>query len=81
MTATYKTRKYLESLHYHVMPIDQGQIVTNAYACDEYHLYCRTYDASDRTTRYSSAEWTDGEFEPWNGKLPEHGDWEEIELE
>jgi hypothetical protein len=75
MTTTWEVP---DDLDWHMLPRDDGQIVEVTYACDEYYLYCRTYDRSDRTTSYQRAEWgqDDIRFEPWNGILPTHGDWE-----
>ena len=69
------------------MPEDQGQIQSVAYAHGEsptggtmYIVSCEVdgsceHDDPDRT-KYKCAEWIDGGFQPWNGILPEIGDWE-----
>ena len=63
-------------------PADGGQIVDVKYAMDgeSYFLYRRRHDRSDNTCNYQRAELDqdDSEFEPWNGSLPNHGEWQEI---
>lgn len=74
----------MDTLSYHIMPEDAGQIVEIAYAVDweSELLYRRTTDgavpvghpdrvAIQRTTITDG----DGEFEPQNGVLPEHDRW------
>lgn len=59
---------------YHVMPQDQGQMVTVSWApAGQHGCIRRVYDASDRTAGYTLHRWlaNDGEeFEPWNGIVP-----------
>jgi hypothetical protein len=62
------------------MPQDAGQIVSVSYRCDwdAGVLWCRTYDASDRSTLIERAVITDAEqeYDPANNVLPPHGEWE-----
>jgi len=78
MTSYKPTMAYAETLEYHTMPRDGGQIVEVSYACDEYGVFCRTHDRSDMTTVYHYAPYaaraseSDLRFEPQNGRLPKH---------
>lgn len=65
------------NMTWHTRPVDQGQIVEVSYAVDWENeaLYRRIYDQSDRSEVVQVAHITGGEFEPWNGLLPEHGPW------
>jgi hypothetical protein len=79
------TRKALEAMTWHVMARDQGQIVEVAYAADCDGFYRRMHDRSQGMANisYDYAAWDDdvGEgdsFEPWNGRLPDHGEWEPV---
>jgi hypothetical protein len=62
------------------MPQDAGQIVSVSYRCDwdAGVLWCRTYDASDRSTLIERAVITDAEqeYDPANNVIPPHGEWE-----
>lgn len=60
------------------LPADAGQIVDLTYAVDweSRTLYRRSADRSDRSVEIESAEIVGGNFEPWNGILPEHGEWQ-----
>ena len=44
---------------FHTPPQNQGQIVTESYACNSNTIFCRRYDASDRTTTYYVADVAD----------------------
>lgn len=76
-----------KELKYHVMPVDQGQIVEVSYALGAWngveYLYQRTYDRNDNTTNYYRSPLnldSEIEFDPWNNQLPEiDGDWEKYE--
>lgn len=78
MTTILTNAKQLDSLQWHQLPVDGGQIVSVTYAVDEDHLYCRTYDQSDCSVRIERAELIDGEFKPQNGVLPECGEYEAV---
>ena len=70
----------LESLQWHQLPVDAGQIVSRTYAVDETYLYCRTHDQSHGEITIDRAELDADdatEFEPWNGQLPACGEWEQ----
>lgn len=56
---------------YHVMPQDQGQMVTVSWApAGQHGCIRRVYDASDRTSSYTLHPWLrNGEFEPQNGSV------------
>lgn len=81
---TTSTIDYAETLDYHVMPRDAGQIVEISYACDEVGVWQRVYDRCDQTTAYYFAPYyaraTEDElcFEPWNGTLPRHNKFKKI---
>lgn len=80
------TRTYAESLNYQMMPRDAGQIVEVSYACDEDGVWCRIHDRSDGETSYQFASYyaraTEDQMrhEPWNGRLPRHNQWREVNL-
>jgi hypothetical protein len=60
------------------LPEDAGQIVSVRYRVDweEGLLYRRTYDTSEISITIECAEIIgDGEFDPINGILPDHGEW------
>ncbi len=79
-------RAYLESLKRGTLPHDGGQIVARSYAADEDGLFRFTLDQSDQSLMVEFAEYDDDadeydlRFEPWNGALPAHGDWQEVEI-
>jgi len=71
-----------------ILPVDQGQIVEVSYAllpdgCGGGSLVRCTHDRSDGEVSYEvadldmDADEDDLRFEPWNGILPAHGEWEE----
>jgi hypothetical protein len=62
---------------WHQLPRDAGQVAEVTYAADWENgtLYRRTHDRSDGTVTVEHATITGGEFEPWNGVLPQHDDW------
>lgn len=64
-------------LTWYQCPRDAGQTVDITYAVDweSETLYRRSIDRSDRSVAVESAAITGGVYEPWNGILPEHGDW------
>lgn len=67
---------------WHQMPADAGQIVSVTYRVDwdAFKLYRQTHDGSDNSIEIEVAQITDdGEFEPWNGILPSHGEWRKVE--
>jgi hypothetical protein len=68
-------------MYWYTRPVDQGQMVHVSYSTDGEVLYRRQYDRSDRTESYDCAaiEGSCEDFEPWNGKLPSHDDWEACE--
>lgn len=72
-----------ENLTWHQLPSDAGQIVDVTYAADwesgSGTLYRRTHDRSDGAQGIESAAITGGDFEPWNGILPMHGEWATVE--
>lgn len=77
-----ETIDFLESLEWHILPQDHGQIVSRSYAVDVWYLYRRHHDRSSGETTYDRAEldYDDpSEFAPWNGLLPNHGEWEDCE--
>jgi hypothetical protein len=49
---------------FHVPPEYQGQIVEVSYASTPFGVVEKTFDRSDRTTRYRIASWT-GALERW----------------
>lgn len=57
-----------ELLSYTVPPVNQGQIVEVAYAVTPDEVVRRTFDKSDRSVSYETADLCEmsGEFEPWN---------------
>ena len=66
-----------ETLRWEQLPRDGGQIVEVFYAVDGEYLYLRTRDRSDMKITLDRAKLTgEGEFEPQNGVLPGHGEWE-----
>jgi hypothetical protein len=83
---TMTTANSTDSLRFHIMPVDQGQMVEVAYAvdCDTETLVRRTRDGSDGSVSYDECDLdmdADDElqnFEPWNGTLPATtGEWRE----
>jgi len=66
-----------ETLTWHQLPRDAGQIVDVTYAVDWENgtLYRRTHDRSDGGQRLEAATIVDGEFQPQNGILPVVGEW------
>lgn len=66
-------------LTWHQLPVDAGQIVDVTYAVDweDRAIYRRTHDRSDGTTTTEVAEIVGGNYEPWNGILPHHGEWQD----
>ena len=82
MTTKINAQSLIESLDWHQLPQDGGQIVSVTYAADETYLYRRTIDRSDGRLTIERAERLDDEddFEPWNGLLPSHGPWEDLTL-
>jgi hypothetical protein len=79
-------REYLELLDFHTMPQDRGQIVVVSYAEDAGGIWRWSYDQSDRASSYRFAPYAEGAeeselvFEPWNGHLPKHGAWQDVEV-
>lgn len=74
------TRNAVAALDFSVRPADQGQIVEVAYAADWENevLVRRVTDRSDGSVVFACATIKDGKFEPWNGVLPDHGEWASI---
>lgn len=76
----------LTDLTWYQMPVDAGQIVDVTYAFEpigggDGWLYRRTHDRSDGTRSVERAAVEDdasGVFQPWNGLLPEHGEWQDV---
>lgn len=74
----------LNSLDYHVIPSDGGQIVVVRYAEDEDGLWRWCYDRSDRTSTYAFARYDrrasekHSVFTPWNDVLPWHRVWQKV---
>lgn len=76
-----------DEMTWHQMPADAGQAVNVTYAVEwigggEGWLYRRTHDRSDGNHSVERAVVDDeagGAFEPWNGKLPDHGEWQDVE--
>ena len=72
-----KTKR--NDFEFHMLPKDQGQICEISYAVDfeSNLLFKRHLDRSDNSESFFVAEIADlgGEFEPWNGELPDHGPW------
>ena len=75
-----------DEMTWHQMPADAGQIVDVAYAVEwigggEGWLYRRTHDRSDgsRSVERAVVDADGGSaFEPWNGRLPDHGEWQDV---
>lgn len=67
--------KSFEDLNYIIPPRNYGQTIEVSYACDEHHIYERSFDRNDQTTTYARFEHpdSDAEFDPANGE-PELGD-------
>ena len=87
MNAKDITLDDVTDLDYSMLPVDGGQICERSYATladgDGGYLVLRTHDRSDDKTTYHVAELDmdadeDSRFEPWNGILPAHGEFEEI---
>lgn len=74
----------INSLRFHMMPADGGQIVEVTYACDEDGVWCSVYDRGDRTQQYQFAKYYARAseaalaFEPQNGRLPRHNQWVDV---
>jgi len=80
----YTSQRVIDSLSFHMLPEDGGQIVETTYACDSDGVWMRRYDRSDRTTSYSYARYPARateeklEFEPQNSRLPRHNRWRDV---
>ena len=76
----------IEELNFLMMPRDGGRIVEISYACDENGVYRRCYDRSDGAMSYDFASYSkrakesDLEFEPQNGRLPKHNQWQRVRI-
>lgn len=79
-------RGYLDGLAQGTLPEDGGQIVDRSYAIDQDGLYRLTFDQSDQSLMVEFAEYAENadeydlRFEPWNGVLPAHGAWQDVEI-
>lgn len=77
-------QEYLDMLDFHTMPKDTGQIVTVSYAIDSEGLWRMHFDRSDNSESYMFAEYDnnaspeDQAFEPQNGILPAHLEWQTV---
>ena len=69
-----------DDLRYHVCPEDRGQIVTVSYGVDSDYVYRRSSCAPKVTVHRAEWRGAEGEFEPWNGIIPDFDldDWERI---
>lgn len=74
----------IDDLQFHMMPQSAGQIVEVSYAADEDGLWCRTYDRSDNSVwyefalYYSRSKESELAFEPQNGRLPRHNQFQPV---
>jgi hypothetical protein len=70
-----------ETLTWHQLPRDAGQIVDVTYAVDweSGTLYRRSHDRSDGGQSLEAATIVDGEFQPQNGILPVVSEWVTVE--
>ena len=66
-----------EAMKWHTPPSKQGQIVEVSYQASEdgEHIVKRVHDKSTGQKVFQVAEWIEGDFEPWNEKLPKLGPW------
>jgi len=74
-----------DKTQFHVCPQDAGQIVEVAYALvpdgrGEAKIIRRTTDRSDLSVSYSVAVCGDGEFDPQNGDIGDHGPWSPVDV-
>lgn len=72
----------MNDLTWYQLPADAGQTIDVTYAIawideDDGWLYCRSHDRSTGSRDVMRAAITGGEFEPWNGVLPDHGEWQQ----
>lgn len=75
MNLSKRARSVIESVRtWHVPPECQGQIIEVAFGmADDGIVVRRTFDRSDRSVCYATAE-LEGEWDPWNGS-PSGLDW------
>lgn len=80
------SKQYVDSLEFHMMPQDRGQIIDVRYACDEDGVWAWSHDKSNRSDSYDFAKYNARatelqlSFEPQNGKLPRHNKWNKVTI-
>jgi len=61
-----------QELAFYTPRASQGQIVAESWASDGEYVYCRIFDASDRSARYARIAWSEvdnavaDDWRPWD---------------
>lgn len=80
-------QSYLDSLEFHMLPQDGGQIVDVMYATDQDGVWRQIIDGSDGSVSYQFAKYYARAkeeslvFEPHNGTIPRHNKWLTVSIE